>query len=308
MTIKHIVISGGGPSGLLSYSIVSQLEKKEFWKLDNIKSIYGCSIGAYIGLIISLGYEWEWIDDYFIKRPWGKLVGESRVNLIDIYDKKSLINERFFTEAVIPLLKGKDLDENITLLELYNYNKIELHMFTTDINSRRLTKYNISYKTFPDLSVVKALQMSMAIPIIFQPILSDEHCFIDGGLLNNFPLNDCIQEQECELDEILAFKNIWKGGHTYSISDNSSIFDLFLCLLKKMETSLDTEPEQTEIKYTIKCFIEELSGFDKWVEALSNETIRRNIIENGYKQANVFLDSLSETVTDTVTDTVTETL
>jgi predicted acylesterase/phospholipase RssA len=293
MTIKHIVISGGGPSGLISYGIAAQLEKKEFWKLENIKSIYGCSIGAYVGLIISLGYEWEWIDDYFIKRPWGKLVGESRVNIIDIYEKKSLINERFFTEAVIPLLKGKDLNPNITLLELYNYTKIELHMFTTDINSARLEKYDISYKTFPDLPVVDALQMSMAIPIIFQPILINEHCFIDGGLLNNFPLNDCIQDQECDLDEILAFKNIWSHRKYTVNNQDSSIFDLFLCLLKKMEVSLDTQEDQIEVKYTIKCFIEDLSGFDKWLETLSNETLRRDIIENGYKQADDFLASLS---------------
>ena len=42
-----------------------------------------------------MGYEWDSLDDYFIKRPWGKLVGESRVNIIDIYEKKSLINEIF---------------------------------------------------------------------------------------------------------------------------------------------------------------------------------------------------------------------
>lgn len=291
MTIKHIVISGGGPSGLLSYGIAAQLAKKEFWKLADIKSIYGCSIGAYIGFIISLGYEWDWIDDYFIKRPWGKLAEESRVNIIDIYEKKSLINERFFTEAVIPLLKGKDLNPTITLGELYNYNKIELHMFTTDINSNRLTKYDISYKSFPDLPVVEALQMSMAIPIIFQPILKNDHCFIDGGFLNNFPLNDCIQDQQCDTDEILAFKNIWKNS-TYTITENSSIFDVFLCLLKKMQASLDTEPEQTEVKYTIKCVIEELSGFDKWIESVSNEIVRCTIIESGYKQADDFLASL----------------
>jgi predicted acylesterase/phospholipase RssA len=292
MTIKHIVISGGGPAGMLSYSIASQLEKKEFWKLSDIKSIYGCSIGAYIGFIISLGYDWDWIDDYFIKRPWGKLAEESRVNIIDIYDKKSLINERFFTEAVIPLLKGKDLEQNTTLLELYNYNKIELHMFTADINSKRLTKYDISYKTFPDLPVIEALQMSMAIPIIFQPILKNEHCFIDGGLLNNFPLNDCIEAQECETDEILAITTSKKNLICPNITNDSSIFDLLWCLLQKMQSSLDTELEQENVKYTIKCVIEDLSGFDKWFEALSNETLRRNIIENGYKQADDFLASL----------------
>lgn len=45
------------------------------------------------------------------------------------------------------------------------------------------------------------------------------------------------------------------------------------------------------MKYTIKCYIEDLAGFDKWIEALSDETLRRDIIESGYKQADDFLAS-----------------
>ena len=91
MTIKHIVISGGGPTGLLSYGAIRYLAKENFWKLADISSIYGCSIGAYIAIIISLGYEWEWLDDYFIKRPWEKLIAASTTRIIDIYEKKCLI-------------------------------------------------------------------------------------------------------------------------------------------------------------------------------------------------------------------------
>jgi hypothetical protein len=41
--IKHIVMNGGGPAGLITYGAAKYLHKKGFWKLENIESIYGCS-------------------------------------------------------------------------------------------------------------------------------------------------------------------------------------------------------------------------------------------------------------------------
>ena len=288
MTIKHLVLSGGGPTGFLTYGIVSKLEKKNFWKLADIKSIYGCSIGAYIGLVVLLGFEWEWIDDYFIKRPWEKLITESKVPLIDIYAKKCLLNSNFYTEAIMPLLKAKDLKENITLLELYEFTKIDFHMYTTNINTDRLLKIDLSYKTHPDLSLIKALRMTMAFPVGFEPIIENENCYVDGGLLNNFPLNDCIKQQACEKDEILALKNIWKENTT-KVTDESSMFDYLICLLKKMQASVDSEPEQEEVKYTVHCQIEDAADFNKWVESLTNESARKKLIDNGQDQADFFL-------------------
>ena len=60
MTIKHIVISGGGPTGFLSYGAIRYLAKEKFWNLADISSIYGCSIGAYIAIIISFFCHYYW--------------------------------------------------------------------------------------------------------------------------------------------------------------------------------------------------------------------------------------------------------
>lgn len=288
MTIKHLVISGGGPSGILSYGVASQLAKKDFWKLADIKSIYGCSIGAYIGVILSLNYDWEWIDDYFIKRPWEKLIAASTTKLTEIYEKKCLINEHALTDAIIPFLRGKDLADSITLKELYAYNQIELHMYATDINGVMLKKIDISYLSHPDLQVVKALRMSMAFPVIFPPVCEDNFCYVDGGVLNNFPLNDCIQQQKCDTDEILGFKNIWKNAK-YAINEKSSLLDFLLVFMKKTQAFIDTEPEQVEIKYNVHCLIEDLAGFDKWYEALKSSEARKKIVEKGHTQADLFL-------------------
>jgi predicted acylesterase/phospholipase RssA len=294
MTIKHLVISGGGPSGLLSYGVASQLAKKGFWKLADIKSIYGCSIGAYMGVIFSLGYDWEWLDDYFIKRPWDKVVATYATRLTDIYEKKCLLTEHVFIEAIKPLLLAKDLNDNITLAEFYAYNNIDIHMYATNINAVKFEKVDISYKTHPDLFLIQALRMTMAFPIIFEPIFIDDGCFIDGGVLNNYPLNDCIQMQQCDMDEILALKNIWKESANQNINEKSTIFDFLLLILKKAQASIDTEPEQTDIKYTVRSLMEDLESFDKWAEALNSSEKRKKIIEKGHSQADLFLAYVSK--------------
>jgi len=303
MTIKHLVISGGGPSGLMAYGIASRLAKKDFWNLANIKSIYGCSIGAYMGVIFSLGYEWEWLDDYFIKRPWEKLIAASTTRIIDIYEKKCLINEHFFIEAITPLLRAKDLSDTITLKELYDYNKIEIHMYATNINGYLLDKVDLSYISYPDLSLIKALRMTMSFPIIFEPIYIDDACYIDGGLMNNFPLNDCIDQQKCEEDEILAFKNNWKKSN-HCINEKSSIIDFFMVLIKKMHETIDSEKDQPKTKYTIHCLIEDLSTFDKWTETLKSEEMRRTILEKGYAQAELFLAEVKTLLSTTEVKTL----
>jgi predicted acylesterase/phospholipase RssA len=294
MPIKHLVISGGGTSGLLTYGVASQLALKGFWHLSDIQSMYGCSIGAYLCVLFSLGYAWDWLDDYLIKRPWEKLLAASMTPLMDIYEKKCLVKDHFFIEAIAPLLRAKDLSETLTLSELYAYNSIDIHLYAANINADNLEKIDLSHKTHPDLTVVKALRMTMAFPVIFEPICDASGCYIDGGIMNNFPLNDCIDQQVADPDEILALQTIWKNtNEEQRITTESSIFDFLLMLLRKMEAVIDTQARQKETKYTVKCILTDLGSFDKWAEALKSAEMRKGIIEDGYAQADAFLQTLA---------------
>ena len=124
MTIKHLVISGGGPSGFITYGAAKLLSKEQFWSIDDIKTIYGCSIGAYMGVILSLKYDWNTLDDYFIKRPWEKIIELSPSTLVESYLNKGIIGESFIKASIEPLLTAKNLEINITMKELYEYNNI----------------------------------------------------------------------------------------------------------------------------------------------------------------------------------------
>jgi predicted acylesterase/phospholipase RssA len=292
-TIKHLVISGGGPTGFITYGALRYLAQQEFWRLSELKSIYGCSIGAFFGVIVSLGYAWDWLDDYFIRRPWEKLLN---ISALTFFEKKGLLDEAFITESIASLLSAKDLNINITLKELYDYNQIAIHMYATNINSTLLEKVDLSYLTHPELTVIKALTMSMCFPFLFKPMyLNKEECYIDGGLLNNFPLNDCITQQpDCLKDqEILAFKNKWiKGIDT--IAEDSSVVDFLLVLIKKMQCYIDTERQQGEVKHTVLCRIENLEGIEHWINALSNEETRKALIAKGEEEAKLFLRLLGD--------------
>ena len=70
MTIKNIVIPGGGALGFQYLGALQKLEKENFWKIENIESIYGTSVGAIIGAFICLKYDWETLNKYIIERPW----------------------------------------------------------------------------------------------------------------------------------------------------------------------------------------------------------------------------------------------
>lgn len=290
--IKHIVISGGGPSGLFTYGAARHLSKKEFWKLDDIESIYGCSIGSFIGIVISLGYDWDWLDDYFIKRPWNKLAYLNALSFIEAFNQKGLFGEKIIEDALLPLLTAKDIESSITLKELYEFNGIDIHMYTTNINSDHISKIDMSHITHPELPLLKALYRSMAYPFLFKPICDNEdNCFIDGGLLNNYPLNDCINQKKCNTDEILAFKNIWIT-EKIKINEDSTMIDFLILLMKKMQNEINTESQQDIIKNTVLCYIENLSDISDWIEAFSSEEMRIKYIEKGEEQAKTFLSQI----------------
>ena len=294
--IKHLVFSGGGPAGLVNYGALKYLAKAGCWKLEDIKSIYGCSIGAFMGIIISLGYEWDWLDDYFIKRPWEKMFTVNAQTLIDAYEEKGLLGEKILLEAIKPLLCAKDLSETCTLKELYEFNKIDIHIYTTNINSKYLSKVDLSHITHPDLSVIKALYMSTSYPFAFKPVCIDGDCFIDGGVLNNFPLNDCLDQSDLDANQVLAFKNIWLSDVEDKITNESSILDYMLHLMKKMQYEVCSETKQREVKHMVICELEGLSGLSSWLTALSTAELREKLIEHGIEQGKLFVNAISYSV------------
>ena len=298
MVINHIILPGGGPIGIFVYGALKRLNKLNFWNIENIKSIYCTSIGGLIGIITILNLDWEWMDDFLIKRPWNKIIDLNNVNYLEIISEKGLFNENIAKNIIEPLLKAKGLDINITLQDFYKITNISIHFYSTNINSNLLDEEEISYKNFPNMKLYEALYATMNVPFIFKPYYIDNKCLIDGGLVNNNPIKNCVERENVQnenyiYDNILFFTNSTRCKEN-KLAAESNIFDLLLLMLSKMATTIMCRnidlKKNKNIKNLIECDTNNGSlNIEYWLKVLNSQEEREKILNNGIIKANEFI-------------------
>ena len=207
------------------------------WKLENIETMYGTSIGAALAVILALGYEWDILDTYLIKRPWQNIFKIDLYSLLNVFDKKGIFDIKIFEEMMGPLFAGMEIPLDITMREFYEKTGKEIHMFSTELNSMR--PVDISYKTHPDWKVVQGIYCSSTLPIVFEPYMETEEstnikkCYVDGGFFINYPLENCIQDTGAQLDEILAVNKL-QNTSDIPIGTESTFFDYILIAFNRL--------------------------------------------------------------------------
>jgi predicted acylesterase/phospholipase RssA len=291
MTIKHLVISGGGPIMVQVLGAIQHLEQNEFVAMNNIESIYGTSAGAIVGILICLKFDWETINDYIIKRPWHDVFPIKVQNIFDAYTKKGVYDIKTIEKCFKPLLDAKDIPMDINLEDFYKLTNVELHMFSFEINEYKVQ--DISYLTHPKLSLMTAIQMTSALPVLITPVCIDDKCYIDGGMSCNYPLSYCIESGK-NPDEILGFKNKY-GENKTCINTESTILDFLLSFLFKAVFSVSTDNSQPSIQNEVICDAQYLN-FDVIRTALSNVEVRKDLFNNGTQTAVEFLSKLKNSV------------
>lgn len=283
--IKHLVISGGGPILIQLLACIQYLEEKKFIDTKKIESIYGTSAGAIMGTFICLRFDWQTLNDYIIQRPWQDVFPIKVQNIFDSYNKKGLYDIKVFEKCFKPLFDAKDLPLDITLTDFYNYSKIEQHFFTFDINTFQLE--DISYKTHPYIPLLTAIQMTCALPVLVTPVCIENKCYIDGGVVCNYPLKYCL-ESKMNVDEILGFKNQYDKEQESYIDSSSNLLDFTMGFFFKIIRSLETDHLQPKIKYEINCKTKLLS-IEIMNSALSSIETRKLLFQNGIQCAQDFL-------------------
>tara|TARA_B110001452_G_scaffold179773_1_gene150921 strand:+ start:1174 stop:2109 length:936 start_codon:yes stop_codon:yes gene_type:complete len=305
MTIKYLVLCGGGPVGLTIYGALKELHKENVWKLENIKTIYATSIGCLITLAVILDIEWAWLDDYIIKRPWLNLMNFTSSDYLNLMYSKGLLDEDFIIDIIKPLLLTKDIDIDVTLKEFYETTNVDLHLFTTNLN--KFCKVDLNYKTHPDLKLYTAFMMSCCIPILIKPPYYNGEYYLDGGLFTNTPVNDCIGTEKCKKSEMLVFINDKRNpidisnnyyiDHANSdisdnITDNSNLFSFVVFMLKTIfkKIMLVENENAIPVKNTINvCISPNSVDINYWSYVFGNKDERIRLIEIGKLQAIKFM-------------------
>jgi predicted acylesterase/phospholipase RssA len=305
MTIKHLVIAGGGPIGLQFLGALEHLNEQHFWKIEDIESIYATSIGTIIGAFICLKYDWETLNKYIIERPWHDAFKINGKQIIDAFYNKGLFDKKLAEITFKPLLEAKDLSLGITLKEFYEYSKIEFHLYTFELN--KFETVELSYKTHPDLLLMQAITMSSALPGIFMPTCIDNCCYIDGGVMSNYPLSYCLKDHE-NFDEILGVTFYRSNQSNQSNQPNESITDAYKNNIVTSESSV--------IDFSIGFFINAMNyiyknikrdKIDNQIECINDDNfltldviqatinsleMRKEWIDKGINDAKIFLEKI----------------
>uniref|UniRef100_A0A6C0F129 PNPLA domain-containing protein n=1 Tax=viral metagenome TaxID=1070528 RepID=A0A6C0F129_9ZZZZ len=243
--IEHLVISGGGQTGFTFYGILKEAAKQGLWNINNIKSIYGVSIGTFIAVILCLKYDWDTIDTYLINRPWQNVFKVDIYTILQAFDQRGIFGIDAMEKMLGPLFAGVDISISITLKEFYELNGIDIYFYTTELNQFKQVK--MSHKTHPDWRVIDAVYASCTLPIIFAPLIKDTECFIDGGALCSYPMKSCLDDGN-DPNTILGIKKLYATSSL--VNEKSSLFDYLMVVLKNTISVLNGN-ETNLIKHEI---------------------------------------------------------
>ena len=227
---NRLILSGGGVKGGLYVGMIKYLEDSSVI-FEYLNEVVGTSIGALIGLTITLGYTADQLKELFFSIDFEKMKDPALSNLDIGYGFASgdLLNK-----MIQDIITGKGYSKDITLSELYNQTDISLVTCAYNMNQKRHTFFD--RKKYPDIPAFLAVRMSMNIPLLFCVVKYQGDLYIDGGTVCNLPVRyytemypDHLQLQKI-MDTTLsvAFEEI-------NYHDNTEInsFDKFLYALLK---------------------------------------------------------------------------
>lgn len=237
-----LVLSGGGAKGFAYIGILKAMEEAGI-RPDYIT---GTSIGSIVGGLYAIGYSPDQLDTIIRSVNWDMILSNNVPLTYISYEEKEYYNRYLIT---LPFINGKlSLPSGV----------IEGQMLSDLLN--KLTWPAMKYESFDDFpipfrcvatdvstgetivfdkgSLAKALRASMSIPSAFTAVDLDTTLAVDGGILNNFPVNEL---EKMGADYIIGFNvsdNIANAKEIGSLSGILTQISMFESL-KRMEKDVE---------------------------------------------------------------------
>ena len=292
MAIKHLVLSGGGANIFIFYGIIKHLLKQKYIDIKDIETIHATSCGSMIALILLLDIPFDDMDNYLINRPWEKIFSIKPKDLFNAYTSRGIIGYKWFLNIFKSLMEMNDIKITITLKEFYEKNNINFHIYATEFEEFK--HVDLNHNTFPDLELLKAIQMSCSIPVLFEPVEYNNKLYFDGGLYKNYPIQNCIESSEdINVNEIFGIKCSLQNNIENESEKKTKELDLFLYLFKLADKLIETIMKvsiNTNNNITNQIDItSSLVDFNFWKKLISQSDYRKEIIDYGGQLAENYM-------------------
>ena len=201
-----LVLSGGGAKGAAHIGVIKYMEEIGI----PIDYIAGTSMGAIIGGLYAIGYTPDEMLEMISTVDWDRLISnqvdreqisyerksESRSQIVNVpfsigTGNEELQSRSFKNSLPTGIVSGDNLINLFNSLSVGYSDPIDFNDLPTPFLCMAT---NIVTGTADKLDkgiFSKSLRASMAIPILFDPVKIDGTLYTDGGLLNNFPAEQC---------------------------------------------------------------------------------------------------------------------
>lgn len=159
-----LVLSGGGARGIAHIGVIEILEKRGY----QITSISGSSMGALVGGMYAAGKLNEF-------KEW--MCSLDKLKVFSLVDFTFSSNGLVKGDKVLNAIKAFVPDINIEDL------KIDFSATASDITNHKEIIFRAG-------SMYEAIRASIAIPTVLTPVVTDNSVIVDGGVMNNIPIEN----------------------------------------------------------------------------------------------------------------------
>ncbi len=278
-----VALSGGGIRGIAHAGVLKALEDNQI-KIDIIG---GTSCGSIIAALYAIGYKPYYIYELFKK--YAKQIAGTNTNPI-IFGIQNFIMKNKFKG----LKSGENIEDIFNKIanqkNIRNMKDVNMPLVipTVDImNSKEYIFTNYIPKKqshieqyITDVTIGKAVRASSSFPAVFSPCNIDMHAFMDGGVLDNVPVNE-VKKQGA--DKVIAVKfdadPIDKKSNLMDIvmktidimgskisEENLEMSDIILNVYTDKVGLLDFKKLDTCYKYGYQCVINNIEKIKKIIE------------------------------------------
>jgi predicted acylesterase/phospholipase RssA len=267
---KILVIGGGGLKGINELGALQYFNSENL--LSDIEIFAGTSIGSILCLLLSIGYEPLEIFSEILKIENWIDIGIS--NILYFFENWGLVKSAEVINIVKKMIKNK-FRKIPTMFELFLLTKKHLIITTVKISNPFKLEY-IDHISNPNLNCLDAVELSCNIPVIFFRKIYNNSYYLDGGVLDNYPIS-YIQERfpnENILGICVDSEMNIEGMNDFI----SYIYNLIMLLLIEAQ-----KPQQKKLNKNCKSI--ELTSDIPFLKFSISREKKISLFEDGYKQA-----------------------
>lgn len=233
-----VVFCGGGVKGMAHLGAVAPLQHT----LPGVTMWAGASAGAILAALFAAGMAYNDAYDLlmktdtntFLDRP-GFMGGAAwAVDGFDLVAHVGMNTGAAFYDWLGAQLGWVAGDADVTFGQIAERRRVDLRVVATDVVGK--CPFVFSPSTTPDTPVRIAVRASMSIPYVFQPVKFRDKVLVDGGTIDNLPIdivdpaNSTTKTLALRLDATLPF------GHAETRRDVESLTGFSHALLDAMQT------------------------------------------------------------------------